>query len=113
MALALHRAEFFLRDFDIQFGRYLVEASESVAEGYFAALEDTLEQLARHPGLGRIRRFDHPLLAGIRSYRVNPPFNKHLLFYRHNATTLFAERVVHGARDFPRRLLQPPGSDDE
>jgi hypothetical protein len=24
-----------------------------------------------------------------------------------------AERSVHGARDLPRRLLQPPGVDDE
>ena len=113
MPLALHRAEFFLRDFDLQFGRYLVEANETVAERYFAALEATLEQLARHPGLGRVRRFDHPLLKDIRSYRVNPPFHKHLIFYRHNATTLFSERVVHGARDLPRRLLQLPGAEDE
>lgn len=26
-------------------------------------------------------------------------------------TTLYAERAVHGARDLPRRLLQPPGSE--
>ena len=113
MALALQRAEFFLRDFDLQFERYLVEADEALAERYFAALETTLEQLTRHPGLGRIRRFDNPLLKGVRSYRVNPPFHKHLIFYRHNATTLFAERVVHGSRDLPRRLLQTPGSEDE
>ena len=113
MALALHRAEFFLRDFDLQFGRYLLEAGEAVAERYFAALEATLEQLARHPGLGRIRRFDFRGLEGIRSYRVNPPYHKHLIFYRHNSTTLFAERVVHGARDLPRRLLQPPGAEEE
>ena len=49
MALALHRAEFFLRDFDLQFGRYLVEAGEAVAERYFAALEATLEQLTSLP----------------------------------------------------------------
>jgi len=112
MALALHRAEFFLRDFDLQFGRYLLEASEAVAERYFAALEATLELLTRHPGLGRVRRFDQPELEGIRSYRVNP-YHKHLIFYRHNSTTLFAERVVHGARDLPRRLLQPPGAEEE
>jgi len=113
MALALHRAEFFLRDFDLQFGRYLHEAGEAVAERYFAALEATLEQLTRHPGLGRVRRFDHAELEGIRSYRVNPPYHKHLIFYRYNSATLFAERVVHGARDLPRRLLQPPGAQDE
>jgi plasmid stabilization system protein ParE len=52
-------------------------------------------------------------LEGIRSYRVNPPFNKHLIFYRHNANKLFAERVLHGACDLPRRLLQSLGVQDE
>lgn len=112
MALVLHRAEFFLRDFDLQFARYLDEAGEAVAERYFAALEATLELLARHPDLGRTRRFRHPLLKGIRSYRVQPPFHKHLVFYRHDGATLSAERVVHGARDLPRRLVQQPGAED-
>jgi len=32
----------------------------------------------------------------------------HLIFYRFNNETLFAEGVIHGARDLPWRLLQPP-----
>lgn len=113
MTLALQRAEFFVRDFDLQFQRYLGEADAPIAERYFAALEATLEQLTRHPALGRIRRFDHKELKGIRSYRVNPPFHKHIIFYRYDETTLFAERVVHGARDLPRRLVQRPGAREE
>jgi hypothetical protein len=31
-----------------------------------------------------------------------------LIFYRYDGTTLCAERVVHGARDLPRRLTEPP-----
>jgi plasmid stabilization system protein ParE len=108
VALALRRAEFFVRDFDLQYRRYLEEADAAVAERYFEALETTLEQLARHPALGRIRRFKHVELKGIRSYRVSPPFHKHLIFYRYDADALIAERVVHGARDLPRRLAQPP-----
>jgi plasmid stabilization system protein ParE len=29
-----------------------------------------------------------------------------LIFYRFDEETLMAERVIHGARDLPRRLLQ-------
>ena len=32
------------------------------------------------------------------------------LFYRHDSAELFAERLMHGARDLPRRLADPPGS---
>ena len=68
-----------------------------MADRYLAALEATLQQLARHPGLGRRRRFDDRLLEGIRSYRVNPPFHKHFVFYRYNSSTLFANvsSMVH------------------
>jgi hypothetical protein len=31
------------------------------------------------------------------------------LFYRHDSTGLFAERLMHGARDLPMRLIEPPG----
>jgi hypothetical protein len=30
------------------------------------------------------------------------------IFYRHNSAELSAERLMHGARDLPRRLLEPP-----
>jgi plasmid stabilization system protein ParE len=31
-----------------------------------------------------------------------------LIFYRNNGDALSIERVMHGARDLPRRLLEPP-----
>jgi hypothetical protein len=34
-----------------------------------------------------------------------------LIFYRHDETTLYVERSIHGARDLPRRLTQPPAAD--
>jgi plasmid stabilization system protein ParE len=70
-----------------------------VARRYLGALEATLVLLCHEPGLGRRRRFRHPLLRGFRSFRVNPPFNCHLIFYRYDDTTLYAERVMHGARE--------------
>jgi toxin ParE1/3/4 len=106
--LKLQRADIFVADFEQQARWYVQEAGEAVARRYLGALEATLRLLCEQPGIGRVRRFRHPLLKGIRSFRVNPPFNLHLIFYRHDAATLYAERVMHGARDLPRRLVERP-----
>ena len=63
-----------------------------------------LRLLATQPDLGRHRNFRHPALGGIRSFRLASPFGVHLIFYRHNSAELFAERLMPGARDLPRRL---------
>ncbi len=52
-----------------------------------------------------------PKLAGIRFFLVRKPFDKHLIFYRVCGDTLDIVRIVHGMRDLPRRLLDPPGAD--
>ena len=108
MSLTLERAAWFIEDFERQARWYVRRADEQLAARYLAALDRTLELLTRHPGLGRVRRFRHPSLSAFRSYRVKPPFNKHLIFYRYETTILSAERVIHGARDLPRRLLEAP-----
>lgn len=111
MSLALHRSDYFNEDFDLQYRWYLSEADEEVAERYFASVVITLRELARQPDLGRRCNFRHPELKDLRVFRVGPPFNVHLIFYRHTSAEFFAERVMHGARELPRRLMEPPGSD--
>jgi len=112
MSLALQRSDYFNVDFDLQYRWYLREAGEEVAERYLAAVIATLRELARHPGLGRERRFREEALKGLRSLRVNRPFHRHLIFYRHTEAELFAERIMHGMRDLPRRLREAPGSQE-
>ena len=107
MKLSLHRAEEFNADFDQQHRWYLEEAGEELAGRFVTAVENTLQFLLTQPDLGQRRKFRHPLLAGIRSFRVGPPFQKILIFYRHTATELSAERLMHGARDLSRRLVEP------
>ena len=109
MILALQRSDYFLRDFDLQFRWYLAQAGDAVADRYVDAVERTLQELAAQPGLGRRRAFRHDELQGLHSFRVRPPFDAHLIFYRYSNTELSAERVMHGRRDLPRRLRQPPG----
>lgn len=109
MKRSLHRSEDFNSDFDLQYPWYLEHASKVVAERYLDAVLATLRLLATQPELGRRRKFRHPALHALRSFRVVSPFEVHLLFYRHNATELSAERLMHGARDLPRRLVESSG----
>jgi toxin ParE1/3/4 len=109
--LTIQGSVFFIEDFYLQAEWYATHANDEVAYRWLAAVETLLLMLATQPGVGRVRQFRHRELAEMRSFRVNPPFDKYVVFYRFNENTLYAERIVHGARDLPRRLLQRPGTD--
>ena len=112
MSLVTRKSALFLADFDAQFRWYENEAGWEVACRYLLAVDQTLEKLAERPDLGCVRHFEHPDLQDLRSFRVEPPFHRRLIFYRHDNTVLDVVRVMHGARDLSRRLLQPPGVED-
>ena len=88
------------------------EAGEEVAWRFYHAVDDTVLKLARKPDLGWVLRFRNPALRGLWSFRVESPFTRFLIFYRVTPDTLEAWRLMHGARDLPRRLLEPPGAAD-
>ena len=113
MSLGIWQSDYFWADLLKQVDWYRDHASPEVAERYVNSVEATLQELANAPRLGRPRFTDWPRLAGIRSWRVQKPYHRHLIFYRHDDKTLMAERVVHGARDLPRRLLQSPYEAEE
>jgi toxin ParE1/3/4 len=96
------------QDMTLQYRWYLENADLDVAERYLLAVHETIQQIAEWPGLGRRRRFRAPELTHIRSIQVKSPFDCHLLFYL-ESDTLRIERVMHGARDLPERLLEDPG----
>ena len=108
MKLSLQRADFFWADLTRQVDWYRDEASPEVAERFVDAVEATLKDLMRQPDLGRARFQKWPELLGIRSFQVSKPFNRFLIFYRHDDSVLFAERLIYGGRDLPRRLLESP-----
>ena len=95
------------QDMALQYGWYLENADVEVAERYLSAIDQTIQRLASYPGLGMRRHFQSPELEGIRSFQAARPFNKHLIFYQAGGR-LSIERVMHGARDLPRRLLEEP-----
>ena len=108
MSLVIAQSDDFWADLQRQVDWYRDFAATDVAERYADAVEATLNGLAKTPGIGRPRFINWAELSGIRSGRVQRPYNRHLIFYRFDDRTLFAERVLHGARDLPRRLLQSP-----
>lgn len=106
--LRLERSEYFWADLEQRVDWYRDNAGPEIAEGFISAVQSTLTALCQTPGLGRPRFKTWPKLSGIRSFRVQPPFHRHLIFYRFDETSLFAERLIHGARDLPRRVTQVP-----
>jgi plasmid stabilization system protein ParE len=99
-----HRAE---QDMTLQYRWYLENADADVAERYLQAVDHTIQAIAKNPGLGIRRHFKATELVRIRSIPVHKPFDRHLLFYW-DGSTLRIERVLHGSRDLPQRLLDEP-----
>lgn len=91
-----------------QYRWYLDNAGTGIAERFLISFDGTVARLVMNPQLGRPRRFRAPELAGIRSLPVRGSFGVHLVFYRVGERELSIERVMHGARDLPRRLLEAP-----
>ena len=110
MKLAVEKSALFETDVTRQFGWYVDEAGEPLAWRFFTAVDSALAKLARQPDLGRVRHFRNPRLRGLRSFRVEPPFARLLIFYRVTDGMLRAWRLMHSARDLPHRLVEPPGS---
>lgn len=95
-------------DLSHQYRWFLDNAGMDVAERYLAAFDASIAQLGSHPALGKACRFRAPELVGMRWWSVAAPFSAHLVFFRIMGDELSVERVMHGARDLPRRLAEPP-----
>jgi plasmid stabilization system protein ParE len=108
MSLAIHRAEFFITDFEREFARYVEVAGVEVAWRFQTSLDVAVFKLSNQPDLGQVRHFRNPNLREMRSFRVERPFHKLMIFYRVEPGVLKVVRLMHGARDLPRRLVEPP-----
>jgi toxin ParE1/3/4 len=106
MILPIRKADQFIADFERQFRWYDRQAGWNVARRFLFSVDRTLERLAKQPDLGRVRHFPQPELLGLRSLSLERPFHRHLVFYRIAETVIEAWRLMHGAPDLPRRLLE-------
>ena len=108
MSRAIQKARNFTTDFESRFSWYFDEAGVEMAWRFQAALDISLVKLSIQPDLGRPRHFCHRDLLGLRSFPVEHPFENLLIFYRANDEVLDAVRLMHGARNLPRRLRESP-----
>ena len=108
MSRAVQKARDFTADFENVFAWYVEKAGVEVAWRFQVALDKSLAQLSIRTDLGRPRHFRHPRLRGLYSSQVEHPFEKLLIFYRANDEVLNVVRLMHGARNLPRRLREPP-----
>ena len=108
MSQAVRVASEFHQDVARQIRWYLLHANVEIAGNYADAVDATLEFLGRFPEVGPRCRFQHSELRELRQYRVEGSFDRHQVFYRVTASELIAVRTLHGMRDLPRRLLDPP-----
>jgi plasmid stabilization system protein ParE len=110
MSRAIQKARDFTADFENVFTWYVEKAGVEVAWRFHTALDNSLVKLSIRPDLGRPRHFRHPKLRGLRSFPVERPFGNLLIFYRANDEVLDAVRLMHGARNLPRRLRESPSA---
>ena len=108
MSRAIQKAPAFTADFESLFSWYVDKAGREVAWRFQAVLDISLVKLSIRPDLGPPRHFRHPKLRGLRSFLVEHPFENLLIFYRATDEALDAVRLMHGARNLPRRLREPP-----
>jgi plasmid stabilization system protein ParE len=107
----VRKAEQFLADVELQYQWYAEHAGWEVAERYLAAVETTCALIGRRPLLGPRAALPHPSLAAWRFFVVVRPFRRHLIFYEIADGAVILRRALHGQRDLPRRLLDPPVAD--
>ena len=94
------------RDVDETVAYYVVEALAAVSSAFIDALEDTLRHVGEHPASGSPRHASELNLPGLRSWIITGfPY---LIFYVEREADIDVWRVLHGARDIPAWLREPP-----
>ena len=87
---------------------YAEQGSDRLAERFVGAVEATVKKLAQNPQRGRRPFPNDKDLSELHSVLIERPFQKHILFFRFTNHTLILERLIHGARDLPRRITESP-----
>ncbi len=108
--MSVRKSDDFIADIERQFEWYVLKAGWDVADGYLDAVEATCRLLGQHPQLGPLGGFTHPRLRNWRFFVVFRPFKKHVLFYELDGDSVVIRRAMHGHRNLPRRLLEPPAT---
>ena len=108
--MSLRKSDDFIADVERQYSWYGANAGWNVAEQYLTAVKATCQLLEKHPLLGPQSGFTHLRLRDWRFFVVFRPFKRHVLFYEVTGDAVVMRRAMHGHRDLPRRLLEPPSN---
>jgi len=96
------RSERFDSDLERQFRWHLLETdldpveAVALATRFADAVEAALALLRKNPGIGRLRFRTDPELEGLRSWALQKPFHRFLIFYRVQCDILSAKRLLEG-----------------
>lgn len=77
---------------------HIAEADLDTGVYFLVAVEDSLEQLARFPLIGKHREFADKRFQNVRMWRVKD-FENYLIFYAAAESAIEVIRVLHGSRD--------------
>ena len=109
--MSVLKSDDFISDVERQFEWYVLNAGWDIADAWLDSVEATCRLLGQHPLLGPRAGLNHPRLREWRFIVVFRPFQKHVLFYETNEGNMVMRRAMHGHRDLPRRLLEPPAAE--
>jgi toxin ParE1/3/4 len=82
---------------------YLLERNETAARRFVDAVQETLKELAGHPGMGSPKQFADAALRDVRSWWVKG-FPNYIIYYLPMENGIDVLAVIHGARDVERFL---------
>lgn len=89
----------------IRYWKIIKVDNPDAAARFLDDVEKAIEQIAKHPALlGHEMGFRRH--AGVRSFRLPPPFDRYLIFFRLHPRHVEFKRLLHGARNLPR-LFRP------
>jgi plasmid stabilization system protein ParE len=106
--MSIRKSDDFIADVEHQFEWYAANAGWEIAEHYLNAVEAACGLLEQHPKLGPRAGLTHPRLRDWRFIVISRPFQKHVLFYETATGDVLLRRAMHGHRDLPQKLLEPP-----
>ena len=102
--MIIQRSEPFEIDLQHQFRWYLLETeldpapALELAQQIADCVEETLEFLGESPSVGRRRLSSFSNLTGLRSWKLQKPFERFLIFYRVENDVLNVVRLLDGHR---------------
>jgi toxin ParE1/3/4 len=95
-----------------QFRYYLVQQDvPEVADRFVEAVQHSIQEILRMPGMGAPKHLSNEALDGLRSWHVQG-FEDVRIYYLVQGDTVRVIRVLHGKRDI-NRILELESADEE